>query len=814
MSASDDYEKLGVFYLGRTGRPNDKAGTRQLLLYDSSDLTTHAVCVGMTGSGKTGLCIGLLEEALIDGIPALVIDPKGDLTNLLLTFPQLRPEDFAPWVPADEAKRAGVAPEAYAKQVAETWKEGLAEWDQDGARIQRLRDAAEFTVYTPGGTAGTPISILRSFTPPPEEVSSDPELLRQRVATTVSSLLALVGIEADPVKSREHVLLSALFSKAWAEGQELDLQKLIEQVQTPPIAKLGVLDLETFYPAKDRFALVMALNNLVASPGFAAWSEGAPLDVGALLHGPKGRPRVAILSIAHLGDAERMFFVSLLLNEVVGWMRTQPGTSSLRAVLYMDELAGFLPPVAQPPSKQPLLTLLKQARAFGVGVVLATQNPVDLDYKALSNAGTWFIGRLQTERDKARVLDGLEGASTAAGSAFNRSSIDKLLSGLEKRVFLLNNVHDKAPVLFQTRWTLSYLRGPLNRDELRRLSSSQAEPTAAAGGASDVRPVAGKAASGTARRPTLAPDVSQFFIPEVGAPATGQTLFLEPRLLGASRISFTDAKLGINFTSDDVFLAPFSDGAVAVDWANAERMEFTVGDLVKDAPEGAQYGAVATAAAQGKSYEAWTKTFLQWVMGNRTLELWKSPSQGILSAPLETEKDFRARLQLKAREARDAASDTLKQKYAAQYDRLTRALQTAEQRVERQKAEATQAKIQTGVSLATTLLGAFLGRKAVSASTLGKATTTARSASRAMKQSQDVELANASVEQVQQRIAELDTKFQEELDEAQANANPASEPLEAVVLRPTRTRVSVQLVALAWLPYWKDAGGALTPAWT
>jgi hypothetical protein len=380
MGASDDYEKLGVFYLGRTGRPNDKAGTRELLLYDSSDLTTHAVCVGMTGSGKTGLCIGLLEEALIDGIPALVIDPKGDLTNLLLTFPKLRPEDFAPWVPADEAKRAGVSPEAYAKTVADTWKQGLAEWDQDGERIQRLRDAAEFTVYTPGGTAATPISILRSFTPPPEEVSADAELLRQRVATTASSLLALAGIDADPVKSREHVLLSALFSKAWADGQELDLPALIEQVQTPPIGKLGVLDLETFYPAKERFALVMALNNLVASPGFAAWTEGEPLDVGALLHGPMGKPRVAILSIAHLGDAERMFFVSLLLNEVVGWMRTQPGTNSLRAVLYMDELAGFLPPVAQPPSKQPLLTLLKQARAFGVGVVLATQNPVDLDY--------------------------------------------------------------------------------------------------------------------------------------------------------------------------------------------------------------------------------------------------------------------------------------------------------------------------------------------------------------------------------------------------------------------------------------------------
>jgi hypothetical protein len=813
MGASDDYEKLGVFYLGRTGRPNDKAGTRELLLYDSSDLTTHAVCVGMTGSGKTGLCIGLLEEALIDGIPALVIDPKGDLTNLLLTFPKLRPEDFAPWVPADEAKRAGMSAEAYAQTVADTWKRGLAEWDQDGARIQRLRDAAEFTVYTPGGTAATPISILRSFTPPPEEVSGDPELLRQRVATTASSLLGLAGIEADPVKSREHVLLSALFSKAWAEGKELDLPQLIEQVQTPPIGKLGVLDLETFYPAKERFALVMALNNLVASPGFAAWTQGEPLDVGALLHGPKGKPRVAILSIAHLGDAERMFFVSLLLNEVVGWMRTQPGTSSLRAVLYMDELAGFLPPVAQPPSKQPLLTLLKQARAFGVGVVLATQNPVDLDYKALSNAGTWFIGRLQTERDKARVLDGLEGASAAAGSAFNRASIDKLLSGLEKRVFLLNNVHDKAPVLFQTRWTLSYLRGPLNREELRRLSAAGAKPDSSPAAPSTKQLAPKEAAPGTTRRPTLAPEVSQFFVPEAGAAPTGQKLFLEPRLLGASRITFADAKLGVNFSSDDLFLTPFSAGAVAVDWASGERMDFAVEDLVREAPDGAEYGDLPPDAAKGRSYEAWSKAFVQWTMASRTLELWKSPNQGILSAPSETETAFRARLQLKAREARDAAADALKQTYAAQYDRLTRALQAAQQRVERQKSEANQAKIQTGVSLVTTLLGALVGRKALSASTLGKATTTARSASRAMKQSQDVELANASVEQVQTRIAELDAKLQEEVEKAQANANPASEQLETVVLRPTRTRVSVKLVALAWLPYWKDANGQLTPAW-
>jgi hypothetical protein len=813
MGATDDYEKLGVFYLGRTGRPGDKPESRELLLYDSSDLTTHAVCVGMTGSGKTGLCIGLLEEALIDGIPALVIDPKGDLTNLLLTFPQLRPEDFAPWVPADEAKRAGVSQEEQVRAVAAGWKKGLADWDQDGARIQRLRDSADFTVYTPGGTAATPISILRSFAPPSEAVAADGELLRQRVATTASSILALAGIEADPVKSREHVLLSSLLTKAWSEGRGLDLPELIQQVQTPPLAKLGVLDLETFYPAKERFALVVALNNLVAAPGFGAWTEGEPLDVGALLHGPSGKPRVAILSIAHLGDAERMFFVSLLLNEVVGWMRTQAGTSSLRAVLYMDEIAGFLPPVAQPPSKQPLLTLLKQARAFGLGVVLATQNPVDLDYKALSNAGTWFIGRLQTERDKARVLDGLEGASASAGSSFDRASLDKLLSGLDKRVFLLNNVHDKAPVLFQTRWTLSYLRGPLSRDELRTLcGNTPASAPAAASAASS--PKAAETAMGSSRRPTLAPDVSQYFVPEVGAAAPGHSLYLEPRLLGASRITFSDAKLGVNLAVDDVFVAPFSAGVVSADWAKCDRMSVSVEDLSQDAPEAAEYGDLPATAAKGKSYEAWSKTFVQWVLANRTVELFKSPSQGLLSAPDETEKDFRARLQLKGREARDAAAEALTQKYAPLHDRLTRALQSAQQRVEREKAQANQAKIQTGVSLATTLLGALVGRKVISAGTLGKATTAARSAGRAMKQSQDVELANASVEQVQQRISDLDADFQAELAQAQASVNPVTEKLETVVLRPTRTKVAVKLVGLAWLPHWKDEKGQLTDAWS
>src|SRR4026208_1723288 len=440
------FEKLGIFYLGKSKANDD------LLLYDSKDLVTHAVCVGMTGSGKTGLCISLLEEAAIDNIPAIIIDPKGDLCNLLLTFPNLAPQDFAPWV------EEGVDP----AQQAQLWKEGLSKWGQDGERIKRLRDAADFRIYTPGSNAGLPVSIIKSFVAPPESIRGDNESLAERINTTVTSLLGLVGVDADPVRSREHILLSTILQQEWSNGRDLDIATLIQKVQTPPITKVGVMDLDSFFPANDRFQLAMALNNLLASPSFASWMEGEPLDIQKLLYTAAGKPRLAIFSIAHLADAERMFFVALLLNHVLGWMRTQSGTTSLRAILYMDEIFGYFPPVANPPSKLPLLTLLKQGRAFGLGVVLATQNPVALEYKGLANTGTWVIGRLQQERDKARVLEGLEGIAAGTGQKFDKQAMEQLLAGLDKRIFLLNNVHDDEPELFETRWEPADLRGPPN----------------------------------------------------------------------------------------------------------------------------------------------------------------------------------------------------------------------------------------------------------------------------------------------------------------------------------------------------------------
>ena len=443
------YEKLGAFYLGKYFDMAAQKLKDDLVLYDSKDLNTHAVIIGMTGSGKTGLGISLLEEALIDNIPVIAIDPKGDLPNLLLSFPQLQPGDFRPWINEQDALNAGLTPDQFAGKQADLWRKGLASWDQDPERIDRLKASAEFAVYTPGSNAGQPVSVLRNFAPPTTDIMAEKDLLRDRIQSTVTALLALLGIEADPITSREHILLSNIIESSWAEGKALDLAGMIRAIQSPPFERIGIMDLEAFYPPKNRFQLAMRLNNLLAAPGFEAWLEGEPLNINRMLYTDQGKPRASIFSISHLSDAERMFFVAVLLNEILAWMRTQSGTTSLRAILYMDEIYGYFPPVKNPPSKTPLLTLLKQARAFGLGVVLSTQNPVDLDYKGLSNTGTWFIGRLQTDRDKARVLEGLEGA--AAGTGFDRGRMEEILAGLGQRIFLLNNVHENAPVTFQTR---------------------------------------------------------------------------------------------------------------------------------------------------------------------------------------------------------------------------------------------------------------------------------------------------------------------------------------------------------------------------
>jgi hypothetical protein len=812
--ATEDFEKLSVFYLGR---PYDLAAKQTKpgwLLYDSKDLVTHAVCVGMTGSGKTGLCIGLLEEAAIDGIPALIIDPKGDLANLMLNFPQLRGEDFAPWVNEDDARKNGLSPTDYATQQAEMWKKGLGDWGQSNERVQKLRDAVDVVVYTPGSHAGIPVSILKSFAAPSQEILDDPEMLGERISTTVTSLLGFIGVEADPIKSREHILLSTILGHTWKAGQDLDLATLIQQIQTPPTAKIGVLELDSFYPSKERFALAMQLNNLLASPGFSAWLEGEALDVGQMLHSPGGKPRLAIFSIAHLNDAERMFFVTLLLNQTLGWVRAQSGTTSLRAILYMDEIFGYFPPVANPPSKQPLLTLLKQARAFGLGVVLTTQNPVDLDYKGLANTGTWFIGRLQTERDKARVLEGLEGAAASSGKKFDKQGMEQTLAGLGNRVFLLNNVHEDVPEIFQTRWTLSYLRGPLTRTQIKMLM----DPLKAGKGLwvrSEAKLPTPHLSPLTpyVSRPMLPPDVPQHFIPVRGSQPNGSALIYQPMLLGAAQVRVSDSKAGVDVTQDVTMLAPISDGAVPVDWDRAMEAGLAVADLESAPSDSAQFGAVPSAASKAKSYETWNKDFSRWLFRNQKVDLFKSPSTKEVSNPGESERDFRVRLQQSSREARDKQTDSLRQKYAWKIAALQDRIRRAGQMVERQQAESRSSQMQAAISVGASILGAFLGRKTVSASNIGRATTAIRGAGRAIKESKDVGQAKENVSALQQQLAALESQFKTETDALAAATDPLNEKLETVSLKPTKSNIAMKLVALAWTPHWQDGKGVLTSAW-
>lgn len=817
-----DVEKLGVFYLGRPYDLLTKSAKPGFLLYDSKDLVTHAVCVGMTGSGKTGLCIGLLEEAAIDNIPAIVIDPKGDIANLLLTFPELRGSDFLPWINREDAAKKGLTPEAFADKEAAKWKAGLESWAQDGSRIARLKDAAECLVYTPGSTAGLPISILQSFAAPSATIVDDQELLGERVSTTTTSLLSLVGIDADPLQSREHILLSNILGTAWKQGQNLSLPQLIQQIQTPPFTKLGVMDLESVFPSKDRFSLAMRFNNLLGAPGFSVWMEGQPLDINQILYSPSGKPRIAIFSIAHLNDTERMFFVSLLLTQMVSWMRSQSGTTSLRALLYMDEVFGFFPPVKNPPSKAPMLTLLKQARAFGLGVVLATQNPVDLDYKGLGNTGTWFIGRLQTERDMARVLDGLEGAAATMQGGFNRQQMERIISGLGNRVFLLNNVHDEGPEIFETRWALSYLRGPLTRTQIKTLMDpykaaradvlpSPASPKAAA----TVLPSHGQTPSsrGTTHPPVLPSDIRQFFLPVRGGRPQGASLVYEPGLFGSATIHFLDTKKKIDETRDLSVLVPITNGAVSLDWDRVDVIDIPADDLDAHPNEGATFADLPGPANQLKNYKEWEKTFADWVYRNQTLEIWKSPALEIISHAGESERDFRIRLQQFAHEARDAETEKLRKKYAPKLATLEDRIRRAQQAVEREAEQAKQHKLQTAISFGATLLSAFLGRKAVSGTSMGKATTAVRGLSRSMKESQDVERASENVEALTQQLAGLEVEFKEEAEALASRFNPQEEGLETVTVRPRKSDVTIHLTGLGWVPFWIDPQGRPTPAW-
>ena len=803
----NEYEKLGAFYLGKEYELAARKRRDDLVLYDSKDLTTHAVIIGMTGSGKTGLGIGLLEEALIDNIPIIAIDPKGDLTNLMLNFPQLRPEDLRPWINEQDALNAGLKPEQFAAKQAQLWRKGLAGWGQDPERIARLKAAADFAVYTPGSSAGLSVSVLRSFAPPPQAVSQDTDLLRERIQTTATSLLALLGKEADPITSREHILISNILESVWAEGRALDLAGLIRTIQTPPFERIGVMDLDSFYPAKDRFQLAMRLNNLLAAPGFEVWLEGDPLNINRMLFSDNGKPKASIFTISHLSDSERMFFVSMLLNEILAWMRTQGGTSSLRAILYMDEIFGYFPPVKNPPSKAPLLTMLKQARAFGLGVVLSTQNPVDLDYKGLSNTGSWFIGRLQTDRDKERVLAGLEGA--AAGTGFDRGRMEEVLAGLGKRVFLLNNVHENAPVTFETRWVLSYLRGPLTREQIKVLMADKKSQAAAAAPPAPAAAAAQPPVSGS-QPPVVAPGINVLYLAASGA---GQGLIYYPAVAGWMDVHYSSARYKVDVTEKLAFAALLEDGPVALDWEQAEEIGLSADDTDTMPLSGAGFGDLPSTAEKARSYSKWNKDLLRWIRQNRPLTLYRSKRFKLTGGPNESKSEFLARVTQAAREKRDLEVEKLRRKYSSKFDTLQNRLMRAEQAIMREQEQAKSKKMDTMISFGTAILGAFMGRKAVSTRSATRFGSAMKSAGRMRKESMDVDRAKETAAAVKQDMAELDERLQADIESLEATFDPATEELEEVMVKPKSTDITLDLFGLTWMPYRKDAGGRLTPDW-
>ena len=790
-----DIEGLGVFYLGRRVDPDAGKPGREPLLLDARRLTTHAVCVGMTGSGKTGLLISLIEEAAIDDIPAIVIDPKGDLANILLTFPELRPSDFRPWLEEDAAKRDGLTLEELAEKTAKKWADGLAASGQSGERIARLRESVDMAVYTPGSSAGRPLAMLASLEAPAKAILDDPEARRERIESLVSGVLAMAGIDAEPGRSREHLLVSAIVDALWKSGQEVDFGTLVRAIPAPPIERVGFLELENFFPAADRFQLASKLNTVAAAPGFDAWLHGEPLDVGRLLWTPAGKPRVSVISIAHLNDTQRMAFVTLLAGQAVSWMRSQAGTSSLKALFIMDEVFGYLPPTANPPSKTPLLTLLKQARAFGLGIVLATQNPVDLDYKALSNAGTWFLGRLQTARDKARVLDGLEGAASSSGAGFDRARVDRLLAGLEQRMFLLHSVHDDDETVFQTRWTMSYLRGPLLREEIKRLQGAVPETT---GSVARVNPfAAGAGGGGAGPRPLLPPGGREVFLSPDGPVPTGGLLY-KPAILGRARVRFTHTKARIDCDREMFCLAPAGDQLGESAWEGGRQ--FAEVPEVETAPLAGGFTGLPPALAAAKAYASLGTSLKNHLARTAKLTVFTAPSIDAVSRPDETEGEFRVRIAQQVREWRDKEIDRISDKSAAKLASLNDRIARARQKVEKQKAEAKNKSMQTYVSIGTAVLSAILGRKVASSTTVGRAATSMRTASRATRQQADVVHAEESLSDLEEKLATLEEEVGADLEKVRLEANPDRLVLESIEIAPKKTEISVDDVVLAWVP--------------
>jgi hypothetical protein len=825
------------FYLGREYDPLKQTVTEKEIAYDPADLTTHAVVTGMTGSGKTGLCIVLLEEAALQGIPAIIIDPKGDLTNLLLHFPDLAPQDFQPWIDADLARRAGKSLEQVSTDASVSWREGLKEWGIPQERILALKNAAQFAIFTPGSDAGIPVSVLSSLAAPEISWQENREVLREKITSTVTALLGLVGYnDIDPLRSREHILLANIFENEWSKGKDVELAELILQTQTPPFEKLGAFPVETFFPAKDRMELAMVLNNILAAPAFETWREGQPLNIGSLLYTADHRPRHNVFYLAHLSDPERMFFVTLLLSAVETWMRTQSGSSSLRALLYMDEIYGYLPPQRNPPSKQPLLRMLKSARAFGLGLLLATQNPVDVDYKALSNAGTWFIGKLQTEQDKNRLLDGLE----SAAGGISRIVFDKLISSLGKRVFILHNIHARQPELLQTRSTMNFLAGPLTRNQIPSLNKlvnagalssplgiSQTQPTIAPviEPTPTLRPVSSQSQPPTARiqtsstKPPIPAWIHEYFLPQnyslpeafsavqknMPAEVMIDGVIYRPALLASAEVHILDRKHGVDSELARAALVKTPDKRGSVRWEE-HPLSGNILDSIDTSPvPSARFSSIDAPLNDVKLMTALQKDFTDWVFRNSSVKARVNQALKVFAGPDVSQAEFMTACAEAARDARDAEIG----KKIATLDRQLKTLEDKLAREERElredEAELSNRKIEEAGTHLENLTGLFGGRR--KASRLSSSLTKRRMTEQAKA---DVEESVDAIEQFKQQIADAEKRRAETLAEINDRWGRVVNEITEVTIAPKKTDVFVKLFGVAWMPYYVVKAGTDT----
>ncbi|MDO5090982.1 MAG: DUF87 domain-containing protein [Cardiobacteriaceae bacterium] len=771
-------ENIGQFYLGTETLPNDGVP----VLYDAADLTTHAVIIGMTGSGKTGLGISLLEEAALDNIPVIAIDPKGDLGNLALNFPARRPEDFRPY--ADEAalRQSGESADTWAENIAQQWAQGIDASGQSAARQQALKDANPVHLYTPGADHGIPLSLLANLAAPDLTIREDTQSYADYLDATAGALLALIGENSEAL-SPAHIYLTHLLKHHWDNNENLDLATLIQGISQPPIERIGVLPVAQVFPPKARDKLALGLNALLASPSFAAWRQGAPLDCQHLLYDADHRPQTSILNIAHLSDAERMFFVTLLLGNLISWMRRQSGSSTLRAILYMDELFGYLPPSANPPSKKPLLTLLKQARAFGLGLVLSTQNPVDLDYKALSNAGTWLIGRLQTAQDRARVADGL---TSANAQGLDRAELEQWFDRIDKRRFLLHNIHEKAPCLFKTRYAMSYLAGPLSREHTRALTAHNPRRATA--------PVAAESANDS-RPPILPGGIARYYIPSAQASATTHYY---PLALAAARLHFSDNKTGARSEQTLLLQCPF-DGD-APDWNQATPSPYTLAQLQNAPHQPSQHHPAPASVQDAAQWKNWEKALITWLRQNQTITLYHSKALDQYSEPGESETAFRARLTTAAHEKRDAAMAALRMKYAKKQTTLDKQQLAAQSATAREQAQSSQSLLQAGLAIGGAILGAFGGRKVMSSTNISKAQSAIKSASKVQKERQDIAAARAKESLIAEQIAQLEAELAAELQTLREQYDPQTLALEEKHIAVKASDIDIRFLALGYQP--------------